>query len=105
MAYMLSAQLATMELNVRHGIVNGTALIYAPGTASANALGFATVNDVMAEGNALLGSLGGNVTVGASSLRTSEEAVKTALDRGNNNLNFVQSGPSACPTPVFPSVG
>jgi hypothetical protein len=56
MAYMLSAQLAAMELNVRSGKVSGNALIYAPGTTSANALGFATVNDVMAEANADLGA-------------------------------------------------
>jgi hypothetical protein len=102
MAYMLSAQLATMELNVRHGAVSGSALIYAPGTTSANANGFATVSDVMAEGNTLLGSTGGNLTVAASTLRTHEEAVKTALDRGNNNLNFVQPDAGHCPTPIFP---
>jgi hypothetical protein len=102
MAYMLSAQLATMELNVRHNVVSGSGLIYAPGTTSANSNGFATVNDVMAEGNTLLGSVGGNVTVAQSALRTHEEAVKTALDKANNNLNFVQSGPGRCPTPVFP---
>jgi hypothetical protein len=27
--------------------------------------------------------------------RTAQEAVKTALDRANNNLNFVQSTPCA----------
>ncbi len=36
MANMLSAQLAAMELNVYNGKVNGGALIYAPGTTSAN---------------------------------------------------------------------
>jgi hypothetical protein len=51
MAYMLSAQLAAMELNVFNGFVNGNALIYAPGTTSANALGYASVNAVMAEAN------------------------------------------------------
>ena len=49
MAYMLSVQLAAMELNVFNGFVSADALIYAPGTTSANALGFATVGDVMAE--------------------------------------------------------
>jgi hypothetical protein len=34
MAYMLSAQLATMELNVRHGFVSGSALVYAPNIAT-----------------------------------------------------------------------
>ena len=36
MAYMLSVQLAAMELNVFNGNVSGSALISAPGTASAN---------------------------------------------------------------------
>jgi len=31
MAYALSAQLAAMQLNVRHNFVNGSALVYAPG--------------------------------------------------------------------------
>jgi hypothetical protein len=93
MAYMLSAQLAAMELNVRSGKVSGAALIYAPGTASANALGFATVNSVMAEANADLGA--NPTTVKAGALRSHQEALKIALDKGNNNLNFVQS--SACP--------
>ena len=33
-------------------------------------------------------------TVAASALRSTEEKVKTALDKANNNLNFVQA--SAC---------
>jgi hypothetical protein len=45
MSYMLSAQLAAMELNVEPGFVNGAALVYAPGTNSANGLGFAKVSD------------------------------------------------------------
>src|SRR5215213_1450847 len=93
MAYMLSAQLAAMELNVRSGKVSGDALIYAPGTTSANALGFATVNSVMTEANTDLGAY--PTTVKAGPLRTHQEALKIALDKGNNNLNFVQSQP--CP--------
>jgi hypothetical protein len=92
MAYMLSAQLASMELNVFNGFVSGSSLIYAPGTTSANALGFASVNDVMAEANASL--LANPYTVAAGATRTYQEALKNALDRANNNLNFVQS--SAC---------
>ena len=88
MAYMLSAQLAAMELNVRSGKVSGSALIYAPGTTSANANGFATVDSVMAEANADLGI--NLTTVKAGPLRTHQEALKIALDKGNNNLNFVQ---------------
>jgi hypothetical protein len=93
MSYMLSAQLAAMELNVLNGKVNGNALIYAPGTTSANALGFATVNAVMAEANTELGLYG--LTLADSSFRAYQEALKNTLDKANNNLNFVQSSP--CP--------
>jgi hypothetical protein len=93
MAYMLSAQLAAMELNVEGNLVNGNALIYAPGTTNANALGFATINSVMAEADADLQA--NPVTVTAGSTRTHQEALKNALDKANNNLNFVQSKP--CP--------
>jgi hypothetical protein len=99
MAYMLSAQLAGMELNVRHGFVSASALIYAPGTTSANASGFAAVGDVMTEANTSLGT--NPYTVKAGAVRTYQEALKNALDRANNNLNFVQSGPANCPTPTF----
>jgi hypothetical protein len=93
MANMLSAQLAAMELNVFNGKVNGGALIYAPGTMSANALGFATVNAVMAEANAELGLHG---TAGAADAwRGYQEALKNALDKANNNRSFVQ--PTPCP--------
>ncbi|HET8571491.1 MAG TPA: hypothetical protein VFN14_06350 [Candidatus Limnocylindria bacterium] len=92
MAYMLSVQLAAMELNVYNNKVDSNSLIYAPGTTSANALGFASVNDVMAEANASL--LANPYTVAAGAVRTYQEALKNALDRANNNLNFVQS--SAC---------
>jgi hypothetical protein len=67
MAYMLSAQLAAMLLNVEPGFVSGNPLVYAPGTNSANSLGFATVNDLMSE----------------------------ALDKANKHQTFVQSTP--CP--------
>jgi hypothetical protein len=91
MAYMLSAQLAATELDVLNGKVNGSSLIYAPGTTSANSLGFATVNAVMAEANAELGANG--LTPSGSAYRSHQEALKNALDRANNNLNFVQATP------------
>lgn len=93
MAYMLSAQLAAMALNVHNTNVNGSALIYAPGTKSANALGFATVNEVMAEANAELGLNG--LTLAGSPFRANQEALKNALDKANNNKTFVQ--PTPCP--------
>jgi hypothetical protein len=91
MAYMLSAQLAAMELNVYNGPVNGNAIIYAPGTTSANALGYATVNAVMAEANTELGLH--SVTLAGRPYRAYQEALKNALDAANNNMNFVQPGP------------
>lgn len=93
MAYMLSAQLAAMTQNVNNGNVSAGALVYAPGTGSASPLGYATVGALIAEGNALLAANG--YTVGAGADRTAQEAVKTAIDRANNNLNFVQSAPCA----------
>jgi len=92
MAYMLSAQLAAMELNVESGFVNGGALVYAPGTNSANGLGFATVNNLMTEANTEL-TLHGTALAG-DSWRTYQEALKNALDKANNNQTFVQ--PTAC---------
>ena len=97
---MLSAQLTAMELNVAYAGVNGNSLIYAPGTTSANGAGFASVNAIMAEANTELGVH--NVTIAASAFRTYQEALKNALDRATNNLNFLQSGPSSCPRLVFP---
>jgi hypothetical protein len=106
MAYMLSAQLATMELNCTHnsakfGVhVDPNSFVYAPAllnpafppTAGLTALGFIKVSALMtAANNVLLPP--GNLTVGASTLRSYEEALKTALDSANNNLIFVQSQP------------
>jgi hypothetical protein len=93
MAYMLSAQLTAMELNVFNGNVNGGGLIYAPGATSANALGFASVNAVMAEANAELGLHG--LTLSDSPYRAYQEALKNAMDNANNNKTFVQSMPCA----------
>jgi hypothetical protein len=101
MAYMLSAQLAAMELNVFNGFVNGSSLIYAPGTTSANAFGFATVNAVMSEANTELGLHGVTISGGVGdAFRAYQEALKNALDKANNNLNFVQGTP--CPFSFAP---
>jgi hypothetical protein len=85
MAYMLSAQLAAMELNVEAGIVSGSAIVY---TGS----GFTTINDLMAAANTALGNNG--LTLAGSPDRVAQEALKNALDSANNNVNFVQ--PTAC---------
>jgi hypothetical protein len=93
MAYMLSAQLAMMLLNVEPGFVSGNPLVYAPGTNSANSLGFATVNDLMSEADTEL-TLHGTAFAG-DSWRTYQEPLKNALDKANKNQTFVQSTP--CP--------
>lgn len=93
MANMLSAQLAAMELNVEAGFVSGASLIYAPGTTSANAQGFATISAVLAEAEAELCAHG--FTPDGSPDRAHQEALKNALDKANNNKNFVQATP--CP--------
>jgi hypothetical protein len=101
MANMLSAQLAAMYLNTvaLNPAASTSALIYAPGTASANPLGFATLGAVMAEANA---SLAANpLTIADSPARTLQTALKNALDKGNNNLNFVQA--TACAV-TYPAV-
>ena len=98
LAYMLAAQLATMELNVAKGKVNGASLGYAPGASSANALGFATVAALMSEANVELGTHG--MALSGDAWRSYQEALKTALDQANNNVNFVQA--TACPFSFAP---
>jgi len=123
MAYMLSAQLATMELNVSYyGVsnkfgagVNGNSLIYAPGLvpfqstinstpgviSGVNNLGAITINDLMTAANYELGLHG--TTKDGSPYRAYQEALKTALDNANNNLNFIESSPTQCGPLNFPA--
>jgi hypothetical protein len=110
MAYMLSAQLAAMELNTRHnpnpfgGGVNGSALVYAPcllnyaPITGLSPLGFISINDLMTAANTELGLH--NITLAGSPFRAYQECLKTTLDNANNNLNFVESSP--CPF-TFPT--
>jgi hypothetical protein len=91
MAYMLSVQFSAMELNVLNGKVNGGAIVYAPGTGlSPN--DFVTINQLLVAANIELG-LHPDTTSGGpgSAFRAYQEALKNALDKANNNLNFVQS--------------
>ncbi|HEX9635688.1 MAG TPA: hypothetical protein VGB34_09440 [Candidatus Limnocylindria bacterium] len=97
MAYMLSAQLAAMALNVHNGFVQGSALVYAPDTTSANAAGFATVSALMAEANAELGLH--PIALSGHPWRDYQKALKDALDDANNDLTFVQADASTCPAP------
>ena len=99
MANMLSAELATMKLNVVHGFVNGSALVYAPGLSTCgtvtglNSLGFISINDLMTAANQSL--LDHPLTQAGSPDRACQETLKNALNDANNNKSFVQSSP--CP--------
>lgn len=102
MSYMLSAQLSAMVLNVRegtaNGFVSGSALVYAPGVGNTGVNNqFITINDLITAANNELGLHG--LVLSGSPFRVYQEALKNALDAGNNNLNFVQAAP--CPV-VYP---
>ena len=92
MAYGLSGQVAAMALDVLNGKVSGSSLIYAPGSTSANAAGFATVSAVLAEANADLGAHG--LTGSGSQFRSYQTALMDILVEANGNKTFVQA--SAC---------
>jgi hypothetical protein len=38
-----------------------------------------------------------NLVLSGNLDRAFQQALETALDQANNNLNFVQAGPSSCP--------
>jgi len=95
MANMLSAQLA-MKLNVLHGFVTGSVLIYAPalsacGTAGLSSLGFISINDLMTAANQSL--FDHPNTPAGNPDQACQETLKNALDDANNNKNFTQSSP------------
>lgn len=92
MAYMLSAQLAAMQLNVLNGKVSGSSLVYAPGCGNTGVNNnYISINDLIAAANAALGADG--YTPSGDPNRAYQECLKIALDKGNNNLNFVQATP------------
>jgi len=100
MAYMLSAQLATMELNVGAGFVGGGALVYAgpsPGSSCLvpNAAGFTSVSALRSAADCQLAE-DGDAPAGDPNRRC-QEYLKTALENANNNKTFVQPGPGYCP--------
>ena len=82
MAYMLSVQLAAMELNVFNGKVNGSSTYVPAGM---------TINELMAAANTSLGSY--PVTLDGNSHRASQEQLKNWLDQLNNNAGVLSPTP------------
>jgi hypothetical protein len=99
MAYMLSAQLAAMELNVFNGKVNGASMVYAgsaPDNCSVVGLsqsGFISISNLMNDANVSLGLYGLTLASGDIDIRNCQQFLKNALDYANNDRNFVQSAP------------
>jgi hypothetical protein len=94
MAYMPSAQMVAMGLNKKSGLVIGTSMPYTPellafeptDIPSLNALGFISVNDLIALAYTDLGLHG--LVLADSPYRFYQVALKNVLDSGNNDLNF-----------------
>jgi hypothetical protein len=93
MANMLSAQLAAMALNVEAGSVSGAAYVYAPGCGTGGR-DFIKIQDLMSDANTELCN-DGNTPAGDAN-RARQECLKNALDKANNNVNFVQTDPKNC---------
>lgn len=98
MAYMLSAQLAAMELNVEAGFVKDSAIVYAPGVDPNS--DFITINNLRTKANNALCADG--YTPSGDPNRMYQEYLKNALDYANNNLNFVQNEPCDYSFPQCP---
>jgi hypothetical protein len=96
MANMLSAQFATLRLDVLVWGTNGNSIVYAPGSVSGGVTGYASLNSLFTETNTELGL---HASTLSGTARTYQEALKNAFDNAANNLNFVQ--PGACPV-VYP---
>jgi hypothetical protein len=82
MEYQLSAQLASMWLNVQAGFVSGNHYVYEEG------LGFITIGDLLTRADLAMGRK-------SVATRAELQLLKNALDHANNNMNFLQ--PRPCP--------
>lgn len=91
--YMLSAQLAAMALNEYAGYIDGSDMIVAAGASSANALGFASVDDIIAEADAALAD--------TTPDRAYQLLLSGIIDAANNDGSFVERTAEDCPTPRF----
>jgi hypothetical protein len=90
MRWMLSAQLIATKLNVLHGFLSGSTIVYV-GSSSYVPSGFISINEIMENANNAL----------AGTDRAAQEYWKNLLDGLNNNwLPFVCTGP--CYPIVYP---
>jgi hypothetical protein len=88
MRWMLSAQLIATKLNVLHGFLSGSTIVYV-GSSTYVPSGFISINEIMANANTAL----------SGTDRAAQEYWKNLLDGLNNNrLPFV------CSEPCYPIV-
>ena len=96
MAYMLSAQLAAMELNVNYGVppnkVDKTAF---------DLCSHMTIDNLMTDAKNLLCGPGGNLTLAGSPIRGSEQVDKDCIDALNNNGPVIPSTPCSVTFSTF----
>ncbi len=94
MAYMLSAQLAAMELNVASKSVSSSSVVYAPGCGNMGANNnFITIADLMNAANTSLFNYG--YTPSGNTNRVMQQCLESCLDNANNNQTFVHT--DICP--------
>jgi len=100
MAYMLSAQTATLFLNMQVGFVNWNSILYTPNIGSLGEGNFSLVwETVMAANNNLYSN---GYTPAHHTSRSYQEILKNTLNQANNNVNFVQAVPCSMQmAPVF----
>jgi hypothetical protein len=100
MAYMLSAQMVAMKLNMETGLVDYFDGMYAPGYGN---LGynhdFLVVGFLLQKAGWALESDG--YTPASHPNRMFQEGMKDVLDKGNNNMIFVQKTPCAIAEPLI----
>ena len=86
------AQLTAMRLNVAAGFVQGGSLVYAPGCGNTGAgNNFISISDLIDA--AIAAVCADKYTPAGDPNRATQECLKIALDKANNNLNFVQGQP------------
>jgi hypothetical protein len=95
MAWMLSGQLAALELSVRHGFTDGSAVVFGDGR---------TVNQIISDADGLLAADG--YTPSGDPNRAAQEAIKNLINSINNQLTFTVPSLNDCLAdfpPTFPA--